>query len=128
MDMLINREGKVFLPSDLNTRCKCNPIPEAGITYEEFMENLARSFLYSSSNITPDRIVKSGPCTIVFWKDGKKTVVRCPADTVPNDYEAFTAALAIKIFGTNSQVKKLIQRLTVIQPPKAKKALDGETE
>ncbi len=51
-------------------------------------------------------------------------------DTVPNDYEAFTATLAIKIFKTNSQVKKMIQ------PPKEKKKkdepvetmLDGETE
>ena len=121
MNIFMKREGEVILPSDLNTRCKCNPIPDVGITYEELMESLSRSMFHSSFNMTPSRIVKSGSCTIVFWKDGTKTVVRCPADTVPNDYEAFTAALAIKIFGTNSQVKKLIQRLTVIQPPKEKK-------
>jgi hypothetical protein len=114
-------------------RCRVNDMPEteSQLSLPGFLNDLLMDFDY-----TPSRIVKSGPCTIVFWQDGTKTVVRCPADTIPNDYEAFTAALAIKIFGTNSQVKKLIQRLTVIQPPKEKKKkdepvesmLDGETE
>ncbi len=115
------RERKVILRSDTNCRCNPDPGPLAKI-----FDEMAKSICIH--DFTPSRIVKSGPCTIVFWKDGSKTVVRCPVDTVPNDYEAFTAALAIKVFGTNSQVKKLIRRLTVIQPQKAKKALDGETE
>lgn len=37
-----------------------------------------------------------------------------------NEYNAFTAALAIKLFGTNSRVKKIIKNKTVIQEKKGK--------
>lgn len=61
------------------------------------------------------RILISGMCTIVFWLDGTKTIVRCQADTKPDIYNAFTAALAKKIYGSNSQIKKIIQRSIQIQ-------------
>lgn len=66
----------------------------------------------------PERILKSGKATVVFWKDGTKTVVKCAAETVPNDYDAFNAALAIKVFGSNNHLKKTIAALTVEQKPK----------
>lgn len=68
--------------------------------------------------LIPERILKSGSATIVFWKDGTKTVVKCAKDEYPNDYNAFTAALAIKLFGTNSHVKSIIKNKTVIQDKK----------
>lgn len=76
----------------------------------------------------PVRILKNNQATVVFWKDGTKTVVKCAPGTTPNDYDAFTAALAIKIFGNNSALKKVIQRSTVVQAPKPKKkgALNDE--
>lgn len=56
------------------------------------------------------RIIFSPPATIVFWKDGTKTVVKC-ADGEPfSEYNGFAAALLKKVFGSNSAVKKLIQR------------------
>lgn len=76
----------------------------------------------------PVRILKNNQATVVFWKDGTKTVVKCAPGTTPNDYDAFTAALAIKVFGNNSALKKVIQRSTVVQAPKPKKkgALNDE--
>ena len=72
------------------------------------------------------KIVKSGPATIVLWEDGSKTVVKCAADEEPNDYAAFTAALGIKLFGSNSHLKRMIAAKTVEQNPKKKKVLaDG---
>lgn len=68
----------------------------------------------------PVRILKSGVATVVFWKDGTKTVVKCAPETMPNDYDAFTSALAIKLFSTNSRLKKLIREKTVVQPEKMK--------
>lgn len=65
--------------------------------------------------------------TIVFWKDGTKTVVKLPEGDTPDDYSAFTAALAIKIFGANSRVKKIIKTRTEIQKPRAKKGEENET-
>ena len=61
------------------------------------------------------RILVSGPCTIVFWLDGSKTIVRCKAGTKHSVYQAFTAALAKKIYGSNSQVNKIVKRNTEIQ-------------
>lgn len=69
-------------------------------------------------SVWPDRIVKSGRATIVFWEDGTKTVVKRSEDEPDNEYNAFCAALAIHAFGSNSMVKKIIKEQTVIQKPK----------
>ena len=67
----------------------------------------------------PLRILKSGIATIVFWQDGTKTVVKRGSDEPESDYAAFTAALGIKIFGSNSALKRIVSR-TETQEPKAK--------
>ena len=74
----------------------------------------------ATAKYTPTRILKSGPCTIVFWQDGTKTMVRRAADEVDNDYSAFTAALAIKIFGSNSAVKRTVKNKLIEQIKKTK--------
>lgn len=61
----------------------------------------------------PKKIIRNGKATIVFWLDGTKTVVKC-SDEDDNDYDAFTAALAKRVFGTNSAVKKIVN-MTQIQ-------------
>lgn len=55
------------------------------------------------------RIIHSGPCTIVFWEDNTKTVVRCSENDIYDEYSAFCSALAIKLYGTNSHLKKVIK-------------------
>lgn len=57
----------------------------------------------------PKRIIFNGPATIVFWKDGTKTVVKCADMEQYNRYNAFCAALAKKIFGTNSKVNRIVK-------------------
>ena len=89
----------------------------AMITDEEYMISLlgrepSWHSIEHENRYMPDRILKSKNATIVFWKD---------------DYSAFTAALAIKIFGANSRVKKIIKTRTEIQKPKAKKGEENET-
>ena len=61
---------------------------------------------------TPNRILRHGPATIVFWKDGTKTIVKLSEGEEDNAYSAFTAALAIRIFGSNSKLKKMVKTLT----------------
>lgn len=68
------------------------------------------------------RILKSGPYTHVFWADGTKTSVRRSPDEPDNDYAAFTAALAIKMYGSNSALKKMIRQKVEVQKPKTKKS------
>ena len=78
---------------------------------EELTTAWTRS-LYISA-FTPMRILRHGPATIVFWCDGTKTVVKRAPDEPDNEYTAFCAALARKIFGSNSAVKRLINQKTV---------------
>ena len=68
---------------------------------------------------TPDRILKSGDRTIVFWSDGEKTIVKRAPDEPESDYAAFTAALGIKVYGSNSALKRIVER-TETQKPKKK--------
>ena len=66
------------------------------------------------------RILKSGPYTHVFWADGTKTSVRRSPDEEDNDYAAFTAALAIKMYGSNSALKRMLKEKVEVQKPKKK--------
>ena len=69
--------------------------------------------LYSAMKCyTPKKIIRNGPATIVMWPDGTKTVVKRADGEEDNTYSAFCAALAIKIFGSNSKLKKTIKNLT----------------
>lgn len=47
--------------------------------------------------------------TVVFWTDGTKTVVKCPEGTPYDEYSAFCAALAKKIYGNNSKLQREIK-------------------
>lgn len=68
--------------------------------------------------VWPERIVKSGRATIVFWEDGTKTVVKRSDDEPDNEYNAYLAALGKRIYGSNSALKRLIRDYTVVQKPK----------
>lgn len=64
------------------------------------------------------RILKSGPYTHVFWSDGTKTSVKRSPEEPDNDYAAFTAALAIKMYGSNSALKRMLRDKIEVQKPK----------
>lgn len=56
------------------------------------------------------QIIFSGPKTIVIWSDGSKTIVSCSKDDTYDSYTGFCAAVAKKMFGSTSQVKKIIEK------------------
>jgi hypothetical protein len=69
--------------------------------------------LYSAVKcFTPKKIIRNGPATVVFWPDNTKTVVKCSDGDKDSTYTAFCAALAQKIFGSNSKIKKMVSKLT----------------
>lgn len=59
-------------------------------------------------SLTPVKIRKDGSVTVVFWNDGTATSVRCSADDTYDDYIAFCAALAKRVLGSTSAVKRSI--------------------
>ena len=76
---------------------------------------LTRMVLDNRSDLSVKRILKSGPATIVFWGDNTKTIVKRAEDEEESDYAAFTAALAKKVYGSNSAVIKMIKKKTEYQ-------------
>lgn len=69
----------------------------------------------------PKRILKNGRATIVMWADGTKTVVHKAEGAEDSPYAAFTAALAIKCYGSNSAVNRIVRK-TEQQKSKKEKA------
>lgn len=59
---------------------------------------MPKSIEYSADHMT----------VVVIWSDGDKTIVRRSANDPDDIYMAFTAALAKKIFGSNSAIKRVI--------------------
>lgn len=109
-----------YAPISATIKCEIEPSALIGCkSFQDISEKIQKMFSNNADYI-PKRILKSGPCTIVFWQDGTKTMVRRAADEVDNDYSAFTAALAIKIFGSNSAVKRTVKNKLVEQVKKAK--------
>ena len=77
-----------------------------------------------SKKVTPKNIFKNGLYTTVLWADGTKTIVKRGEDEPDDEYSAFTAALARKIYGTNSAVKRIV-RMTEVQSKKYKEPKDN---
>ena len=110
----------VYAPIRATISCDIDsPVLEGCKSFQDISAKIQKMFSNYADYI-PNRILKSGPCTIVFWQDGTKTMVRRSADEVDDDYSAFTAALAIKIFGSNSAVKRTVKNKLVEQIKKTK--------
>ena len=69
----------------------------------------------------PDRILFSGPKTIVFWPDGSKTIVSLGEGQEHDEYTAFCAAIVKKMFGATHKAKKFLDKVKTVQQKKAKK-------
>ena len=65
------------------------------------------------NGVTPVKIKKDGRVTVVFWEDGTATDVKCGLEEKYDSYTAFCAALAKKVFGSNSALKRVIQNCPV---------------
>lgn len=73
--------------------------------------NTQRMFNYRcSSLVAPKQIIYSGNRTIVLWNDGGKTIVKCAESQEYDEYTGFVAALAKKMYGSTSKVKKIINK------------------
>ena len=62
-----------------------------------------------------DKIILNGPATIIFWKDGTKTVVKFHKEKglENNSFEGIMCAIAKKIAGNRNQLNKHIAKSRV---------------
>lgn len=82
---------------------------------------------FQNAPYQPERVLFSGDKTIVFWKDGSKTMVSCAEGQSFDEYTGFVAALAKKVYGSTSRVKKILKKIgkdqnSVIMKKREKKA------
>lgn len=78
--------------------------------FEEFVTFLHETVLYAQANLIPKKVIYSGPATIVLWENGTKTVVKCSKRDSWNRETGFLWALAEKLYGSKSQVDKVMGR------------------
>ena len=72
--------------------------------------------------VEPKTIAFKGNATIVWWKDGTKTVVRLAEGEPYSKFHAFCAAVAKKLFGSASKIQKIIDEHDADQVAERKKA------
>lgn len=64
----------------------------------------------------PTRMLKNGRATVVFFADDTKVVVKLPDGVEDNEYNAFCAAIAKKMFGTNTRIKRRMEQIREVVP------------
>lgn len=60
------------------------------------------------TSVNVKKIIFNSPATIVFWGDGTKTVVKTMSEESFDMYNGFTAALAKKVYGNSTRVRKIV--------------------
>ena len=117
-------EAEIYPQSLDDIRALCDYMVHDGrFSFEFWHKGAVGLVMKSNETLTPERIIHSGPATIVFWNDKTKTVVKCSENDIYDEYEAFCAALAIKMFGSNSHLKKMIHDKTEERTPKAEEGV-----
>lgn len=74
----------------------------------------------------PDRIIFNPPATIVFWKDGTKTVVKCAKGEKFDPYTGFCYAFTEHFLGSISHIKKLCQKSSTGLPEASEPIVEEE--
>lgn len=95
----------------LDDRCKSVPIDSylKNITVIPNDKPTVKVELVSTYPI-PKKIIYSGPATVVLWADGTKTVVKCSDEDAYVPEAGFLWALAEKVYGSKSQLDKMMGR------------------
>lgn len=56
------------------------------------------------------RVIYDGPATVVFWKDGTKTVVKLADGDRPDREKGLAMACAKKLFGNKGSYRKVFDK------------------
>ena len=112
-------------PIDLQFKKLDAPMVIAPSPAELEIDMLRSRIAKAEKNAIPHakKILKNGDYMTVLWADGTKTTVKRAADEAESDYAAFTAALGIRCFGSNSALKRLVA--TAEEQGKKKKKHDN---
>ena len=79
-----------------------------------------------SNSMVPNQIIFNPPATIVFWKDGTKTVVKCAEGEKFDPYTGFCYAFTEHFLGSISHIKKLCQKSSTGLPEASESIVEEE--
>ena len=92
-------------------------------TFNDFLKEFIKP---PKHQFSAKKILKNGDYMTVLWADGTKTIVKRAEDEPESDYAAFTAALGIKAYGSNSALKRIVAGAEVQGKKKKKKQNAGK--
>lgn len=93
----------------------------AEITKNEIAKEWTREYVNSFCSVKSIEVSVDHRTVVVIWTDGDKTIVKRSEKDPDDIYMAFTAALAKKVYGSNSAIKRLINKKVNEHKPKEKK-------
>ena len=101
--------------------------PDETLTFEEASLIPAHQNTKEKENMErvtipmPVKMLRNGRATVVFFADDTKIVVKLPEGTEDCEYNAFCAAIAKKMFGTNARIKSKIEKIREVVPTEEEK-------
>lgn len=94
---------------------------------EDFQDMLTKMFLYSehsnimlsNKSVEITKVIFNNPATIVFWSDGKKTVVKCSCDEAFDEEKGLAMAISKRVLGNKgnyyNEFKKWLPEIEVCE-------------
>lgn len=107
-----------FAPSNLHVEY------QIGYRYATFAEAYAKRGLNArygvASDYKPKKVIydEAAGVTVVLWADGTKTIVRAAEGEEHDAYLGYCIALAKKMHGTNSALKRDLEKVLVVKEDK----------
>ena len=91
---------------------------------------MRKGYIYRPSkennSMVPNQIIFNPPATIVFWKDGTKTVVKCAEGEKFDPYTGFCYAFTEHFLGSISHIKKLCRKSSTGLPEASESIVEEE--
>lgn len=101
--------GKIILDIDVERYDEKWSVNCFGILHKKIeLVGTSRNFPSSPTNIEVKKVVFNNPATIVFWKDGTKTVVKCSKNEKFDPEKGLSMAISERVLGSYSKFKKII--------------------
>lgn len=76
-----------------------------------------RSAFDEAGSLSIKKVIFNDPATIVFWKDGTKTVVQCRGDDIYDPEKGLAMAISKKVFGNNYNYYKTFKKWVPKEKP-----------
>ena len=92
---------------------------------KDFQDTLTKMFLYSehsnimllNKSVEITKVIFNNPATIVFWSDGKKTVVKCSNDEAFDEEKGLAIAISKRFLGNQgnyyNEFKKWLSKIDI---------------